>query len=66
MVVMVQQENKRYYLNKKDIIDRKKNNSFLLAICPKCGNEFEIGKQFYAMYLAKYCPYCNTLISFNK
>ena len=62
---MVQQENKKYYLKKKDIIDRK-NNSFLLAVCPKCGSKFEIGRQFYAMYLAKYCPYCNTLINFNK
>lgn len=62
---MDQQENKKYYLNKKDIIDRK-NIPFLLAICPKCGNEFEIGRQFYVMYLATHCPYCKAFIRFNK
>ena len=62
---MVQQVNNEYYFNKNSIIDRK-NNSFLLAICPKCGNTFEMDRGFYAMYLAIYCPYCNAFIHFHK
>lgn len=49
----------------KNLLDRK-NNEFLIAICPNCGKEFDIKRNHYKQYLAKHCPHCNVLIHYNK
>lgn len=63
---MARQESKLYKLTLgKNLLDRK-NNEFLIAICPNCGKEFDIERNHYKHYLARYCPHCNVFIHYNK